>query len=462
MKVSRIRYGLLCFAVVAEVWGFDGIAVSDVNRCGVYGHRIEGSTVVQTFELVATTCDDGIESGITAAHSPAINTYGTHVAFIGQSHDGAFLGVTRADEPAGLCKRIVVDSSIDQVEWPRGDWVYWSSGGKLYRTDVQTCALEHVLTLHMPEYGIDEYPFRDQFTLSSDAHRIHFQVGEFSDELEFLEGRYQYELPGDGALRRQVHGPGGGCGPAVSPSGLKVSWQTDAGHTRRDWSPWGMNDSGGSFNYRDWNDWSVDGSFACTHNSLWTETVGLGIVEKGNRWSRNSDKWLVLQMGWWPEGRFAKNGSNLVIVNYVDSVSLNVTRYPRFASDRYPIPGDCPTTQSAERYQVHHGDFWLRAPLDDVHEPLRADVLERGSYQVVCLDTPDACTGPSVLHRAHRTAPGPRPRGTAEAFAVKRYMINGRCLKGQDAAPSRRRSTTVFIAADKRSVTRIVVHGSVR
>jgi hypothetical protein len=455
---------LLVVMSAVALWAFDGIAVSDVNGNGVYVHEIKNSAVVRTALLLEGCCDGDNPTKTIVAHRPAINTYGTHVAFIRHSVGGTHVSLMRLDGTSTVIKDIVTAAGITQLEWPRGEWVYYTIGGKLYKVNVQSAQSELVLTLSMPDKGIEQYPFRDQFTMSADARRMHFQLAEVSDSLEYLEGRYTYELPGDGVLKHGVHGPGGGCGPSVSPSGTMKSFQLNSAHSERLWWTWDgvMPRDSGAFNRLEWNRWSVDKLLGCIYtvgDVTWQEYVGDGIVEQCNRWCRNSEEWMVLPMGWAYKGRYSKNNSNLVLVNFRDSLSLNVTRYPRFVSAQYPIAENCTYAGTVVK-RVGHGDFWLQAPLESVYAPLREDVLNRDSYKIACIDDGQPCAQPILpAHQNHSLYPALRGLRalqlaggavevhTAPRAVVQLYSVNGKLLWSGVAADG-----MVRIPMDRRAV----------
>jgi hypothetical protein len=439
--LCRVGVMLMAGAGLAGA-SFDGIAVSDVNDNGIFAHRIVNGVVTGTTTLLVGEEDGSHSTGTIKTSNPAINTYGTHVAFIRQTATTTHVSVMRVDGANGIVKDVATVPGVQQVEWPQGEWVYYNVGAKLYKVNVQTSQSQLVCTFSMPGEGFDEFPLRDLFTMSADAKRMHFQLIQDGKYKPF-EGRYTYELPGNGELTVGVHGPGGGCGPAISPSGLLVGHQTNAAHNERKWNTWGGDETEEkAYNYKQWNSWSPVTELACNLTEEkkidgvwvtipWVENLGYGVIETGNRWSRNSDDWMVLQIGWAPEGRSGQNNSNLCIVNFKEFRSLNVTGYGRFVGGDYKEDdfGPYPCAHTAAEARVTHGDFWLQSPLSAVYAPLQEDVRNRDSYKIACIDDGQNCANTVITQVGVRNS----GRVVAQSSGLQRQSDGSVLLRGIDA-----------------------------
>jgi hypothetical protein len=176
-----------------------------------------------------------------------------------------------------------------------------------------------------------------------------------------------------------------GCGHTISPSGNTMSNQVDPGHFIRIVTPidWQNHRLGTSVLYypQDRNAWSVDKAdpqlacriFEIVSSDRMVETVGVGSATYGNSFSVNSDKWECLLSGWSPGGREGGNGRNMVLMNYTDKISFNVSRALRrdggSASDQV-TPHCVKTTQ----WQLGEAtSFFVSGPREDILPELRTD-----------------------------------------------------------------------------------------
>jgi hypothetical protein len=86
------------------------------------------------------------------------------------------------------------------------------------------------------------------------------------------------------------------------------------------------------------------------------EWAGKGSVGKGAewiRWSCNSDKWVLQQIGWKGHAnRLDVSGSNAVYINWVDEDAIMVTENPKNNDEGQNSISHCNTA----------GDFWVQPP----------------------------------------------------------------------------------------------------
>ncbi|MBD3421993.1 MAG: hypothetical protein GF398_17920 [Chitinivibrionales bacterium] len=143
----------------------------------------------------------------------------------------------------------------------------------------------------------------------------------------------------------------------------------------------------------DWNDGALDSAFQyCVPYSGDTcyriEKTGGGLYTISN-WTVNSDYWWNPISGWSPGGRFGDNGTNLVIINWRDSTSLNITRNPHKTAVNWNLDNNDSTM--ADGREAGDGQFWVSAPLSDVVPEFQDDVTNRDSYSIPCIDDNAAC-----------------------------------------------------------------------
>jgi hypothetical protein len=159
----------------------------------------------------------------------------------------------------------------------------------------------------------------------------------------------------------------------MSPSGRFLGSLYDAGHSNVALVEWSFDDPHdgtvdkdkltryGNTNQTEWNAWHADDPEICCNGVC----VGIGATHP--RWSRNSDKWYILDLGW--RHRFAGCGRNQILVNWQDSISINVSRNNRSCSE---LEGEgCANFVKDEFEQNYAGDFLVQSPIDDVNEDLR-------------------------------------------------------------------------------------------
>ena len=375
-------YFLLLLLAPAAALALSGIGVSDWGISG-YGNKSQiRSYVIENNELVRT---DTLYTG--GVHCPAINTYGTHVAFFRVVGDQAALSVMRIDGDRTKIKDLVLldGGNIRRyLDWPRGDWIYYNptNGRDVFRrVNVQTGADEHVLSVS----GWDDQNHICEWRMSSDARLIHANV----------KSRHVLELDGDGVLNTAKWEDGGnavgqGCTPTISPSGRYITATTDAGHNVHAvmevmFSPRQLVWAGRSTS-ADWAAWQ-QGEWPTVQGGVFGGNCGLA----GNSFSRNSDKWVCYASGMDDKARFGTNGLNLLAVNWQDSIAVNVSRYP--------------STKDGTHYrsQVFNLDFWVKAPLADVLPSMQADVTANGAYFIADLDEESVIREP-LAAAAHRSA----------------------------------------------------------
>jgi hypothetical protein len=71
------------------------------------------------------------------------------------------------------------------------------------------------------------------------------------------------------------------------------------------------------------------------------------------RWAVNSDKWVLQQYGWWGHADNIKNGTNQILINWVDKAGVVPSRNPKVPMD--PTSGG----GGVVYYGNCPGDFWV-------------------------------------------------------------------------------------------------------
>jgi hypothetical protein len=190
---------------------------------------------------------------------------------------------------------------------------------------------------------------------------------------------FRYLMPGAGAIDVQMKvAYGAGCAAALSPSGLYLTYLEGGAHTSLlvdDWANTDFSKHVLNGTSADVNAWAVNGIAGLTTlcPSWGTAVVGWGMT--CNRWSCNSDKWLSLCMGW-PDGgsgRFTMCGSNQVLCNWKDKITVMASSNPRMcaASDQGANCDKNLPFVSGRFFQNDAGDFWC-STVADINEDLRA------------------------------------------------------------------------------------------
>jgi hypothetical protein len=187
---------------------------------------------------------------------------------------------------------------------------------------------------------------------------------------------------------------GSGCGHTMGPSGTIISSGGGSGHTQRyvrsvDTTT-GVETDITQFTSEDYDSrkWCTDPENywlrLIGENTYDTVFVGGGYNESVCRFTVNSDEWNCLMIGW--EGRFCNAGCNNVVINWKDSLSLNVSKITpcRKQDGVYIFKG----TEGCDNTSINAMAFWLGSPTEEIIEPLRDDARaeNRFAYRISGLD----------------------------------------------------------------------------
>lgn len=334
----------------------------------------------------------------TKARNPVINLTGTQVAFfkcIGKSAAYVTLMDIDGSNERDLAQLPTTDgyNGKGYINWPAGDWIYYSRGGdksdgsqELWRVNVESGVNESYATFDRQIW---------QTQMSADAQRMHITKSGTD--------RYAVSLSPGSISLSESNKVGGGCGAALSPSGLWRLNYNNAGHTDLTFVHWDT-DEKQAFNIPDYNAWSVTRKMAIDCKGL-DITIGGGHND-APRFSANSDKWIVTGRGWPGKpnfGRYSSCSRNQVLINWVDRIAVPTTRHFRSCeSDDY-----CSNSEvSDSTHDLESGHFWVKAPIEDINEDLR---------QYVDGSIPSSLLPGQIRHGSRRMP-----------AAAHRYTIHGR------------------------------------
>jgi hypothetical protein len=204
------------------------------------------------------------------------------------------------------------------LDWPAGDWIYYhntaQSEGEIWRVHTGTKAHEKVIDYVPPAVEEDRSDLR-RWSISADgAHAItHAGAGDWSSK------NAHCFPPPDGDPRKCQSGTIKDCNLSMGASGHYSASYYGVGHDFIDLYHWDFTE-GHSEKIR-----RITVSEAADLAGV--DTVGTGA--EWIRWSCNSDKWVLQQIGWKGHAnRLDKSGSNAVYINWVDDEAIMLTDNP--------------------------------------------------------------------------------------------------------------------------------------
>jgi hypothetical protein len=395
---------LLLFAPCS---GVDGIAVSTQINVFLWGtngemqaggdimrYDISANRIVKTTKLFDGAGGDGARAR-SRARFPAINVEGTKIAFYRITTDsGSFVSVLNIDG-TGMhdLARIPSQTGYDgtgYLHWMRqgaDEWVYYSmAGGNFTKAGNKLLWRVNAANPAQNEQVVAFQYYLWQWGLSADGAKVFLRLSENQP----IGQTFRYLMPGNGSIdTRMSVAFGSGCGVALSPSGLYLMYMQGGTHNYFCVDDWANNDPAVhvlNITSVDINAWAFNGSANFTTSCPDWGTVVVGVGMSCNRWSCNSDKWLCLCMGW-PDagsGMFTMCGSNQVLCNWKDKVTVMASSNPRMCFDssaRANCDKNLPFV-SGQFYQNDAGDFWCTTA-EDINQDLRQYVNIRANSPVV-------------------------------------------------------------------------------
>jgi hypothetical protein len=352
------------FSVFAQwFWPFD---VNDAWTCNRYPRGpIVKATIVDNKAVSWDTLYDSL------GQYPAINPTGTMVAFFrwgqrvafdpkvndgrispiaGTSSNPSYLSVVNIDG-TGLRNLIRVNLSVDcnwagegndVLDWPVGDWIYYEKPrktGDIYRIHVNDPTQNVFVT------NINTMNAARRWSLSLDGKVAANQGGTANNDV--------HPFPSDG---RTINAPG--CNIAVSASGGILAHYYGGCHDDIDIKP--FNRSNFTTYCGTWDcDWQL--VTIATIEGWLGQDISINHCSDLIRWSVNSDKWVLRQIGWCGQGMAIADGCNQVIVNYKDRTAIVGNPLVR-----PPKCSDIPATTRGQHINACAGDFYMTG---DVSHP---------------------------------------------------------------------------------------------
>jgi hypothetical protein len=282
------------------VWAVNGIAVAanySSGKAGLHVNGDEGDIVAYFIRDSKVTSKKTLFKG--KAREVVINPTGTACAF--RKNAGSGKGVIAlADIATGKVTDLVTDNDVDgtlmnlgRLAWPDGDWVYFQlgwpvydkedfrGGNKIWRVNVATKSVEHWHTFsHAPWYWCLSRDMTRMVVRYMDdgsapwGQNMKLNLKNGKPTVTDLEKLYNDKWAKYGSLG------GYGCGAGLSPSGTYVMNFTSGGHN--------------SWHIRKWSDNSVVSTMSVRTFDGWGGKA-LGGGNFGNKWSANSDDWIVIR-----------------------------------------------------------------------------------------------------------------------------------------------------------------------
>ncbi|MBD3421898.1 MAG: hypothetical protein GF398_17445 [Chitinivibrionales bacterium] len=398
---------LICALIVAgslNAFAVSGIGVAAVNGW-IRSIHLEDNAVVDSFPLAK-------------GWNPAINTHGTHVVFWLPGNDADTLAIVRADVPMTSpdykIKPLVAwqNGASGNIDWPQGDWVWVALNRKnaparavLWRFNVKTLESRKVVmwkegSTVVRITGNGQYAFGHAY-----GARFFMSLEDIlADAKPDTILRNQNDWTRDGTKF------GGGCNMAASPDGRHIVSTHSSGHTVLNATSLDhatrKTQGAATVEVGEWNDRALDTTFQyCVSYQrdpcFRVEKTGGGLATISN-WTSNSRYWWCPISGWSPGGRFGDNGSNLILLNWHDSTSLNITKIPHKTQDN--LNRNAPAATIEKGHGVGDGDFWVSAPRGDIDPAMLDDLDNRDSYAIPCIDDNAPCADPEARDNLRVTA----------------------------------------------------------
>jgi len=426
----------------------------------VTGSPWRGSVVLYTIANSKVARADTIHSSTQGfAHYAAFNLAGTKIAFyrFGQAPATTGSGCVSVNGGKSFISMINPDGSgltdlcelpaspanteIFPLDWPAGDWIYYTrphdaahsyngNNGStvIWRVNAITKANEKVCNFTDNGTGVEEIcnSIR-RFTLSLDGKHMALMYvasgkgGCTADVINNHVNNIHPFPPPNCAIVSSCIGYRDGCNISISPSG-KIVANYFAG--------WHDDMQLGTVNYANTKCISIENddpsvglpvsSDDCGH--VWinpnTNTGCPMCIEssKGNltkwsgeyigqgaeliRWSANSDKWVMQKIGNYKDGHAGYNNqsSNQVVVNFVDSVAINISKNPVPPHNLPDDPEFAPF--GTVFYNNDAGDLWVDDPVNNADKNKYEDL--KGAWNLV----PGAAMQQSERRFQHRSGQG--------------------------------------------------------
>jgi len=373
----------------------DGIAVSTQSALlwptdpggDIIRYDIKNSDVVAVRKLID---GGGGSNSANRGAFPALDFSGTHIAFYHYTGNGKYVSVMNIDGTGLRDLARIPDgtgyNAWGYLDWSRqggSEWIYYILGGDEFGNEGN----KHLWRVNVndPQQNAEVVKFQFyvwQWGMTADASKMVLRI---CCDAGMPGEMFKYILPGTGTITAATKiDYGAGCGIAVSPSGQWLMYLSDGTHAYmviRNWDKTNPDDPKMPFSaYPQINGWAVNSSAFKTH-CAWYEyangiDISLGFGMDCNRWSSNSDKWLCLHMGWLESqsgsGRDGICGANQVLVNWQDSIAVNVSKNPRACADNGVFAPTCDKDSPASEFRRNDaGDFIVTAPIADVNQDLR-------------------------------------------------------------------------------------------
>jgi hypothetical protein len=320
-----MRCSLTIIALLVIV--FQSMAASTVSGIAVAAQWTGGNDNLYGGygKIVKYALSNGVATASDLNAGPArfatISPDGQKVAFIKNNNAIAVMSVS-----GGAATEVVtgLPSSKGYLDWPAGDYVFYSKGGygengskEVWKVNCSTKASSLVCTFNTQMW---------QWGIANDGNHACVRPCDGQDG-GGTGDVYRYLLLSPTTISKgNADDIGMGCGNSISPDGAYLMRFDNYNHDHIAFHRW---------------DRSVYKSVSMSTMNSWGVNLGSGMNR--NRWSANDAKWICVMQGW--DGRGAGAGSNQVLYNWIDGQQVR-------------------TSQSANGSQQQNeaGDFWIGTP----------------------------------------------------------------------------------------------------
>jgi len=256
------------------------------------------------------------------------------------------------------------------LDWPAGDWIYYErthdpadvysgDGSSIDIWKVNAVTKENVKVCGFSNNGQEnKCTYFRRFSLSIDGTRMAAQfMGKYDCTLTpDVGGNAVWSFPGACDLGARLNYEDG-CNIGISASGGYVGSYIGGQHVDLFINAVdGQNGTG------------PDVATINIHNQLesWAgQTIGNGAEHV--QWAVNSDKWVMQEIGFDPDGHADHNvcGSNQVVANWVDHVAINISRNHNILDPAAGVIDNAPQKVDTIWMNNDAGDFWVSDPTNN-------------------------------------------------------------------------------------------------
>jgi len=293
-------------------------------------------------------------------------------------------------------------SEMLPLDWPAGDWIYYENpyastannptGVDIWRVNASTGVSEEVCNLSQGSQCV----YWRRFSLTANADKMAGQtMGKDGCSGGPGGGNCIWQFPVPGCnLSNGKSGCRAACNISISPSGAVIGSYMGGMHQEMELG----SGTPGTYPLGD-PAWGYGVNLIGQLEAWAGEPIGIGC--ELIRWSANSDKWVMQNVGWYGHADNIEFGSNSIACDWVDKIAFNITKNPKLPHTAGYDPDGVMYINNCT------GDMWISDPVNNPQNTKYED-----------------------LQGAWHAAPGAIPTAVESPFAGGRNDANPAVLDG--------------------------------